>query len=197
MRIEIGRPAAQLESHREGGQGHAAPRARGRRHHLGRPAAPRQRLSGGTQLVAGLAPPSRRCARSKTRASSPASSGRRTSPTSPSHRSRSCLRESPTEQEFAIALEFEMRRRGADGVAFETIVASGPNGALPHARPSERRDRAGRARRHRLRGDGRRLPLRHDPHAVRRRGPIRRSCASCSRRSSPPSAPACGPCAPA
>jgi len=49
------------------------------------------------------------------------------------------LRESPTEQEFAIALDFEMRRRGADAVAFETIVASGPNGALPHAQPSERR----------------------------------------------------------
>jgi Xaa-Pro aminopeptidase len=32
-----------------------------------------------------------------------------------------------------------MRRRGARGVAFETIVASGPNGARPHARPSERR----------------------------------------------------------
>ncbi len=44
-----------------------------------------------------------------------------------------------TEQEFAIALDFEMRRRGAEGVAFETIVASGPNGALPHARPTERR----------------------------------------------------------
>ncbi len=49
------------------------------------------------------------------------------------------LRDSPSEQEVAIALEFEMRRRGADSVAFETIVGSGPNGALPHARPSERR----------------------------------------------------------
>jgi Xaa-Pro aminopeptidase len=44
-----------------------------------------------------------------------------------------------TELEFAIELDFEMRRRGADGVSFETIVASGPNGALPHARPSHRR----------------------------------------------------------
>jgi Xaa-Pro aminopeptidase len=49
------------------------------------------------------------------------------------------LRDSPTEQDFAIALDFEIRRRGAEAVAFETIVASGPNGALPHARPSERR----------------------------------------------------------
>jgi Xaa-Pro aminopeptidase len=49
------------------------------------------------------------------------------------------LAEAPTEEEFAIALDFEMRRRGADGIAFESIVASGPNGALPHARPSGRR----------------------------------------------------------
>ncbi len=49
------------------------------------------------------------------------------------------LLEGPTEAEFSIALDFEMRRRGADGVAFETIVASGQNSALPHARPSSRR----------------------------------------------------------
>jgi Xaa-Pro aminopeptidase len=49
------------------------------------------------------------------------------------------LCEGPTEQEFAIALEFEMRRRGADAVAFESIVGSGPNSGLPHARPSVRR----------------------------------------------------------
>ena len=53
------------------------------------------------------------------------------------------LCESPTEEEFAIALDFEMRRRGAEGVAFESIVASGPNGALPHARPCARRIDAG------------------------------------------------------
>ncbi len=53
------------------------------------------------------------------------------------------LCEAPTEEEFAIALEFEMRRRGADAIAFESIVASGPNGALPHARPSSRRVDAG------------------------------------------------------
>jgi Xaa-Pro aminopeptidase len=49
------------------------------------------------------------------------------------------LSDLPTEIEFAIALDFEMRRRGADAVAFETIVGSGPNSALPHARPSDRR----------------------------------------------------------
>jgi len=49
------------------------------------------------------------------------------------------LREGLTELQFSIELDFEMRRRGADGVAFETIVAGGPNGALPHAQPSDRR----------------------------------------------------------
>lgn len=43
-----------------------------------------------------------------------------------------------TEAEFAAELDHEMIRRGASGPGFETIVASGPNGALPHARPSGR-----------------------------------------------------------
>lgn len=49
------------------------------------------------------------------------------------------LKEGLTELQFALELDFEMRRRGADGVSFETIVASGPNGALPHHQPSDRR----------------------------------------------------------
>ena len=44
-----------------------------------------------------------------------------------------------TEREVALGLDYEMRRLGADGSSFETIVASGPNGAKPHARPSDRR----------------------------------------------------------
>ena len=43
-----------------------------------------------------------------------------------------------TEQEFALALEFGMRERGASGNSFDPIIASGPNGAKPHARPSDR-----------------------------------------------------------
>ncbi len=43
-----------------------------------------------------------------------------------------------TERAFALALDREMRERGADGNSFETIVASGPNAAKPHARPSSR-----------------------------------------------------------
>jgi Xaa-Pro aminopeptidase len=45
----------------------------------------------------------------------------------------------PTEVEFGRALDFEMRKLGASGPSFETIVASGPNGAKPHHRPAERR----------------------------------------------------------
>ncbi|MDQ1437085.1 MAG: hypothetical protein QOK43_714 [Acidimicrobiaceae bacterium] len=52
---------------------------------------------------------------------------------------RALLYEGPTEAEFALALDSEMRRRGATGPSFETIVASGPNGAKPHHRPTARR----------------------------------------------------------
>ena len=43
-----------------------------------------------------------------------------------------------TEREIALDLEFFMRREGATKLAFDTIIASGPNGALPHASPSDR-----------------------------------------------------------
>lgn len=43
-----------------------------------------------------------------------------------------------TEAGFALELDTEMRRRGAKGSAFETIVAAGPNAAKPHHRPSSR-----------------------------------------------------------
>lgn len=49
------------------------------------------------------------------------------------------LHEAPTERDFALRLEYAMRERGASGVSFDPIVASGPNGAKPHARPSDRR----------------------------------------------------------
>jgi Xaa-Pro aminopeptidase len=51
---------------------------------------------------------------------------------------RPMLLDGPTEREVALALDSEMRRLGAEGPSFETIVASGPNGALPHARPGGR-----------------------------------------------------------
>jgi Xaa-Pro aminopeptidase len=45
----------------------------------------------------------------------------------------------PTERAFALELDTAMRRLGARDVSFETICASGPNSARPHARPSDRR----------------------------------------------------------
>ncbi len=49
------------------------------------------------------------------------------------------LAERPTEGEVAAELDYLMRRRGASGSAFDTIVAAGDNSALPHARPGGRR----------------------------------------------------------
>ena len=43
-----------------------------------------------------------------------------------------------SEVDFALSLDFAMRRLGAADVSFESIVAGGPNGARPHARPSSR-----------------------------------------------------------
>ncbi|HSI92401.1 MAG TPA: aminopeptidase P family protein [Jiangellaceae bacterium] len=43
-----------------------------------------------------------------------------------------------TEQDLARDLEFRMFEHGADGLAFETIVATGPNSAIPHHRPTDR-----------------------------------------------------------
>ncbi len=52
---------------------------------------------------------------------------------------RGRLLEGPTEIEFGLELDAAMRRHGAEDVSFETIVASGPNGAKPHHHPSDRR----------------------------------------------------------
>ena len=48
------------------------------------------------------------------------------------------LRPGVTERRAARQLEWEMAERGSEGPSFETILASGPNGGMPHARPSER-----------------------------------------------------------
>jgi Xaa-Pro aminopeptidase len=42
-----------------------------------------------------------------------------------------------SERDLGIALEYEMRRRGALRPSFDPIVAAGPRGALPHARPTD------------------------------------------------------------
>lgn len=42
------------------------------------------------------------------------------------------------ERELAAIIEWEMRQKGFDKLAFDTIVASGPNAALPHHRTGDR-----------------------------------------------------------
>jgi Xaa-Pro aminopeptidase len=44
-----------------------------------------------------------------------------------------------TERDLALDIDWRLRRAGFERTAFETIVASGPNAALPHARPTERK----------------------------------------------------------
>ena len=43
-----------------------------------------------------------------------------------------------TEREVAAEVEYEMRKAGSDGVAFESIVSSGPDSAFPHGGRGER-----------------------------------------------------------
>lgn len=44
-----------------------------------------------------------------------------------------------TETEIAAFMEYEMRKKGADGPSFETIVGSGANSALPHYSPGDKK----------------------------------------------------------
>ncbi|MCP4429233.1 MAG: aminopeptidase P family protein [Chloroflexi bacterium] len=50
-----------------------------------------------------------------------------------------------SERALAWELEKRMRELGAEGMAFDVIVASGPNAALPHHHPGDRQLRAGDA----------------------------------------------------
>jgi Xaa-Pro aminopeptidase len=43
-----------------------------------------------------------------------------------------------SELDLAAEADYRMRRKGASGPSFDTIVASGPRSALPHARPTEK-----------------------------------------------------------
>ena len=56
---------------------------------------------------------------------------------------RGGLRAGRTEREVGRELEALMLDHGADAVSFETIVASGPNSAIPHHRPTDRALAAG------------------------------------------------------
>ena len=53
------------------------------------------------------------------------------------------IRPGLSERTLASLLDYRMTELGADGVAFDTIVASGPNGAIPHHAPTDRPLRRG------------------------------------------------------
>lgn len=53
------------------------------------------------------------------------------------------LKPGQTERDVALKIETAMRMKGADGPSFDTIVAAGPNGARPHAIPTNRPLREG------------------------------------------------------
>lgn len=44
-----------------------------------------------------------------------------------------------TEKEIAFEIEKFMKTNGAEGLAFDSIVASGPNSSMPHAVPTNRK----------------------------------------------------------
>ncbi|NPV52538.1 MAG: aminopeptidase P family protein [Firmicutes bacterium] len=53
------------------------------------------------------------------------------------------IRPGVSELDVALELEWHMRKKGAEGVAFDIIVASGARSALPHGRASGKRIEAG------------------------------------------------------
>jgi Xaa-Pro aminopeptidase len=55
------------------------------------------------------------------------------------------IRVGQTELDIAARLEFEMKKRGSQRPSFDSIVAEGPNAALPHAVPGKRKVRSGSA----------------------------------------------------
>lgn len=49
------------------------------------------------------------------------------------------IRPGRTEAEIALELEYAMKKEGASGLSFDTIVASGKHSSMPHARVTDRR----------------------------------------------------------
>ncbi len=47
------------------------------------------------------------------------------------------------EKDAALAIELDFKKNGADGLAFDTIIASGYRGAMPHGKASEKKIRNG------------------------------------------------------
>lgn len=50
----------------------------------------------------------------------------------------SVMKPGMTELEVAAEIEYAMKQHGAQRTSFDTIVAAGPNGAMPHAKPTDR-----------------------------------------------------------
>lgn len=48
-----------------------------------------------------------------------------------------------TENELAAELEYQMRKRGAEGTSFETIAISGKKTSMPHGKPDEKKLESG------------------------------------------------------
>ncbi len=53
-------------------------------------------------------------------------------------RVKGLLREGTSERDFAVELEYQMMKLGADERSFASIVASGPRSSLPHGHPTDR-----------------------------------------------------------
>ena len=81
------------------------------------------------------------------------------------------LRPGWTEREVARRLEDLMLDHGGDGLAFDTIVATGPNSSIPHHQPTDRPLAAGDLLKLDFGALYRRLPRRHDPDAGARGEP--------------------------
>lgn len=55
------------------------------------------------------------------------------------HHILSVIKPGVTEAEIALELEYFMKKQGASGLSFDTIVASGANSSMPHARVTDKR----------------------------------------------------------
>ncbi|NIW11372.1 MAG: M24 family metallopeptidase, partial [Gammaproteobacteria bacterium] len=53
------------------------------------------------------------------------------------------IRPGMRENEVAAEIEYAMRKLGSEGVAFETIVASGPHSAFPHGGCTDKKVKKG------------------------------------------------------
>ncbi|MHA1384351.1 MAG: M24 family metallopeptidase [Candidatus Helarchaeota archaeon] len=59
------------------------------------------------------------------------------------HTAVNAIEEGKSENEIAGEVEYAMKKAGSQKIPFDTIIASGPNGAMPHATASERKIKRG------------------------------------------------------